>query len=158
MSNAIPITKAGFESIKEELKDLLTVQRPRIQKEIATAREHGDLRENAEYHAAKERQGFIEGRIQEINGKMPHFQVVEPGKMNNSSVAFGATVTIQNTETEEKITYQIVGQEEADVKTNRISFQTPIAKALIGKKVGDVVAITVPKGKMEVEIVDLSWS
>ncbi|MDH4224491.1 MAG: transcription elongation factor GreA [Deltaproteobacteria bacterium] len=157
MSSPIPITKAGLEHLKEELKNLLTVERPFVKKEIAEARAHGDLKENAEYHAAREKQGFIEGRIQEINSKLPQFQVVEPGKMKTDAVAFGATVTIANLETEENITYQIVGPDEADLKTNRISFQTPLAQALIGKREGDAVTVNIPRGRMEVEIVSVEY-
>ncbi|MDH5751156.1 MAG: transcription elongation factor GreA [Deltaproteobacteria bacterium] len=159
MSESIPITRKGFEAIKEELQRLLTRDRPEIQKAIAEAREHGDLRENAEYHAAKERQGFIEGRIQEINAKMPLFQVVDPGANNNNTnkVVFGARVTLENLETEEELVYQIVGQDEADIKNQRISLQSPIARALIGKFVGDVVQVIVPKGQVEVEIKEVSY-
>ena len=152
MTERIPITKQGAAKLKQELVTLLSIERPAIQRQIAEAREHGDLRENAEYHAAKERQGFIEGRIQEINAKLPHLEVIEIDKNASGKVAFGATVTMLNVETEEEITYQIVGPEEADLKKGRISFQTPIGKALIGKQEGDVVKIQIPKGAIEVEI------
>ena len=140
-----------------ELHQLLSVQRPEIKKAIAEAREHGDLRENAEYHAAKERQGFIEGRIQEINAKMALFQVVDPTANKTQNIVFGATVTIENLDTEETYSYQIVGPDEADMEQNRISFQSPIAKALIGSKVGDVVRVVVPKGNIEVEVTAVSY-
>lgn len=157
MSERIPITKQGFEQIKVELHKLLTVDRPHIQSAISEARAHGDLKENAEYHAAKDKQSFIEGRIQEINGKMPLFQVVDPSdNSNGNKVVFGSTVTMENLETEEEIKYQIVGPDEADIKQSQISFLSPIAKALIGKTVGEVVMVNVPKGKVEVEITDIA--
>ncbi len=154
MADRIPITKQGLERIKSELKQLMTVERPNIQKAIAEAREHGDLRENAEFHAAKEKQSFIEGRIQEINGRMPSFQVVNPADNKTGSIAFGATVTIEDLDTEETHRYQIVGPDEADMERKRISFQSPIARALIGNRAGDVVVVHVPRGKMEVEITE----
>jgi transcription elongation factor GreA len=143
--------------IKSELQQLMTVERPGIQKAIAEARAHGDLRENAEFHAAKERQSFIEGRIQEINGRMAYLYVVDPTDSKSDSIAFGATVTIENLDTEESYRYQIVGPDEADMQANRISFQSPIAKALIGGKVGDVVTVLIPKGKIEVEITEVLY-
>ncbi len=158
MTDRIPITKAGLGKIKEELHHLMSVQRPAVQKAIAEAREHGDLRENAEYHAAKERQSFIEGRIQEINAKFPKFQAVDPAQQNTESVVFGATVTLENVESGDVLTYQIVGPDEADIKHNRISVQSPIARALIGRSVGDVVAVTIPRGQIEVEITDVAYA
>ncbi len=157
MTDRVPITKKGLEKLKEELHRLLTVERPGIQKAIAEAREHGDLRENAEFHAAKEKQGFIEGRIQDINAKFARLQVVEPEANRSDQVAFGATVTIENLDTEETFRYQIVGPDEADIRENRISFQSPVAQALIGKREGDVVKVSVPKGQMEVEITEVLY-
>jgi transcription elongation factor GreA len=157
MTDRIPITKKGLEKIKAELQHLLSVERPAIQKAIMEARSHGDLRENAEFHAAKEKQAFIEGRIQEINGRLPNLQVVEPGGQNRTAVAFGARVTVENLESGESLTYQIVGPDEADLKANRISFLSPIAKALIGKTVGDVVTVEVPRGRIEMEVTDLTY-
>lgn len=158
MNERIPITRQGFERIKAELDRLIGVERPNIKKEIAEARSHGDLRENAEYHAAKERQGFIEGRIQEINAKLPRFQVVDPDRQADSdSVVFGARVTLENLDTEEELNYQIVGPDEADLKQNQISVQSPIARALIGRQVGDVVKIQIPRGTIEVEITDVQY-
>ncbi len=157
MADRIPITRQGLEKIKEELKTLMAVERPRIQKAISEAREHGDLRENAEFHAAKEKQSFIEGRIQEINGRMPHYHVVDPAASRSESIQFGATVTIENLDTEESYSYQIVGPDEADLQKYRISFKSPIASALIGKKLGDVVTVEIPRGKIEVEITDVSY-
>lgn len=157
MSELIPITKSGLENLKAELKRLMTVERPAVQKALAEARAHGDLSENAEYSAAKERQSFIEGRIQQLNARLGKFQVVDPAQSNVPHVAFGATVTIENVDTEEVSTYQIVGPDEADLQANRISFQSPIAKALIGKMPGDVVKIAIPRGTIEVEIMDVNY-
>jgi transcription elongation factor GreA len=152
MDSRIPITRRGFEALKIELQILMTKERPAIKKAIAEARAHGDLRENAEYHAAKEKQSFIEGRIQEINARLGKLQVVDPEQSRSESVTFGATVTLAYVETEETLRYQIVGPDEADIKANRISYLSPIARALIGKRRGDVVIVRVPKGDVEVEI------
>jgi transcription elongation factor GreA len=158
MTERIPITKPGLDKLKAELQHLTAVERPAIQRAIAEARAHGDLRENAEYHAAKERQSFIEGRIQEINGRLPRLHVVDPAKQAAGTVVFGARVTLENLDTGETMHYQIVGPDEADLKVQRISFQTPIAQALIGKAVGDVVKVAIPKGQIEVEITDIEYS
>ena len=136
MNNKIPMTVEGADSLREELDRLKKVDRPRIVAAIAEAREHGDLKENAEYHAAREQQGFAEGRIQEIEGK----------------VIFGCTVDIVNIDTDETVTYKIVGDDESDVKANKISYQSPIARALIAKEVGDVVVVKTPSGDIEYEI------
>ncbi|MCZ6553125.1 MAG: transcription elongation factor GreA [SAR324 cluster bacterium] len=157
MSEFIPITKIGLEGLKAELKRLLSEDRPAVKKDLAEARAHGDLSENAEYSAAKERQGFIEGRIQDINAKLPKLQVVDPALSNSEHVTFGATLTIVNVDTEEVSTYQIVGPDEADLRANKISFQSPIAKALIGKKLGDVVTIAIPRGTIEVEVTEIAY-
>jgi len=157
MESKIPITKQGFESIKSELQKLMTRERPAIQRAIAEARAHGDLRENAEYHAAKEKQSFIEGRIQEINGRMANFQVVDPSQNQSDLVAFGATVTLSYVDTDDVLCYQIVGPDEADIKANRISYLSPIARALIGKRSGDVVKVQIPKGMIEVEISEVEY-
>ena len=157
MSERIPITKNGIERLKLELHHLMTVERKGIQKAIAEAREHGDLKENAEYHAAKERQGFIEGRIQELNAKMAQFQVVDPSKQSGTKITFGATVTMENVATEEITRYQIVGPDEANLENGQISFLSPIAKALIGKEEGDIISINVPKGKIEVEVTEIVY-
>ena len=155
MADKIPITEAGVNKLKTELHRLMTVERPNIQKAIAEAREHGDLKENAEYHAAKERQSFIEGRIQELNAKMGLFQVVNPANQQGNKIAFGATITIENLETEEVQRYQIVGPDEANLEDGKISFKSPIAQALIGREVGEIVKVNVPKGQVEVEITEL---
>jgi transcription elongation factor GreA len=157
MESKIPITKQGFENIKSELQQLMTKDRPAIKKAIAEARAHGDLRENAEYHAAKEKQSFIEGRIQEINGRMANFQVVDPSLSRSELIAFGATVTLSYVDTEDVLCYQIVGPDEADIKANRISYLSPIARALIGKRPGDVVKVQIPKGMIEVEISEMEY-
>lgn len=154
--NKIPMTVAGEQALREELNRLKTVERPRIIQAIAEAREHGDLKENAEYHAAREQQGFVEGRIQEIESKLSHAHVIDVTKIENTGkVIFGVTVDIVNLDTEEKVTYQIVGDDEADIKNGKISVSSPIARALIGKETGDVVRVSVPSGVVEYEIDDV---
>lgn len=149
-----PMTLLGAEQLKEELKFLKTEKRPRIVKDIATAREHGDLKENAEYHAAKEEQGFCEGRIQDIEGRLCNAQVIDVSKITNTGkVIFGVTVTLLNIETEVEVKYQIVGDDEADFKTGRISLNSPIARGLISKEVDTEIEITTPGGVVEYEIV-----
>ncbi|ROQ18370.1 transcription elongation factor GreA [Marinimicrobium koreense] len=149
----VPMTVEGAEALREELHDLKKVQRPRISQAIAEAREHGDLKENAEYHAAREQQSFCEGRIQEIEGKLANAQVIDVKTIPPSGkVIFGTTVTIINCETEQEVTYRIVGDDEADVKANKISINSPIARALIGKEEGDVVEVKTPGGEVEYEI------
>lgn len=152
MSN-VPMTVEGAEALREELADLKKVQRPRIVQAIAEAREHGDLKENAEYHAAREQQSFCEGRIQEIEGKLANAQVIDVKSIKPSGkVIFGTTVTIVNTETDQKVRYKIVGDDEASVKVNKISINSPIARALIGKEEEDVVVVRTPGGEVEYEI------
>ena len=151
--NQYPMTAKGAELLREELQHLKSVKRPQIIKSIAEAREHGDLKENAEYHAAREQQSFCEGRIQDIEGKLSNIQIIDVTKMaNNGKVIFGATVTILNLDTEEEITYKIVGEDEADIKNNLISYGSPIARGLIGKSLDDIVNIQTPKGSIEFEI------
>ena len=151
--NRVPMTVAGEATLKAELDRLKKVERPAIVKAIAEAREHGDLKENAEYHAAREQQGFCEGRIQEIEGKLADSQVIDISAIPESGkVIFGATATIINVDTDEEVTYQIVGEDEADVKVGKISITSPIARALIGKEVGDVVVLHAPSGNIEYEI------
>lgn len=148
-----PMTAKGAEMLREELKHLKSVKRPQIVKSIAEAREHGDLKENAEYHAAREQQSFCEGRIQDIEGKLSNIQIIDVTKMpNTGKVIFGTTVTIINLETDEEITYKIVGQDEADIKNNLISVGSPIARGLIGKSLDDIANIQTPKGNVEFEI------
>jgi len=149
----IPMTVAGEKALREELNDLKTVQRPRVIEAIAEAREHGDLKENAEYHAAREQQGFIEGRIQEIEAKLSNAQVIDVTTIpHTGKVIFGTTVTLINVDTDEEVTYSIVGDDEADIKAGKISISSPIARALIGKEEGDVVGVQVPSGIVEYEI------
>jgi transcription elongation factor GreA len=148
-----PMTKKGYDALYAELQQLKTVDRPRITAAIAEARAHGDLKENAEYHAAREQQGFAEGRIQDIEGKLSNAQVIDITTMPKTGrVIFGATVDIVNCETDETKTYQIVGDDEADIKANKISVNSPIARGLIGKEEGDSVGITTPAGLVEFDI------
>lgn len=151
--NKIPMTVEGEAALREELTKLKTEDRPRVIEAIADAREHGDLKENAEYHAAREQQSFIEGRIQEIEGKLSNAQVIDVKAIDNTGkVIFGTTVNIINLDTDDKVTYRIVGDDEADIKAGKISVSSPIARALIGKLVGDIVAVQVPSGLVEYEI------
>ena len=153
-----PLTKTGVERLREELANLKKVDRPRIIAAIAEARAHGDLRENAEYHAAKEQQGFIEGRIQHLEYTISHGQIIDVAKLNpGNKVVFGATVRLADEESGEEITYQIVGDVEADIKHNRIAVSSPISRALIGREVGDVVVVRAPIGEREYEIVDVEY-
>jgi transcription elongation factor GreA len=151
--NKVPMTVAGEKRLKEELHQLKTVTRPGIIEAIAEARAHGDLKENAEYHAAREQQSFTEGRIQEIEGKLSNCQIIDISKIENKGkVLFGVTVDIINIDTDEKKTYKIVGEDEADIKLNRIFAGSPIARALMGKEVGDVASVETPGGLVEYEI------
>ncbi|MFD1804429.1 transcription elongation factor GreA [Mixta tenebrionis] len=156
--NQIPMTLRGAEKLREELEELKTVRRPRIIAAIAEAREHGDLKENAEYHAAREEQGFCEGRIQEIEAKLSNAQVIDVTKMpNNGRVIFGATVSVLNLDSEEESTWRIVGDDEADYKQNLISVNSPMARGLIGKEADDVVVIKTPGGDVEYEILKVEY-
>lgn len=149
----VPMTRTGEIQLRDELKRLKTIERPRIIEAIAEARAHGDLKENAEYHAAREQQGFCEGRIKEIEGKLGNARVIDvTGIPCTGKVIFGATIDIVNCETDETVTYQIVGEDEADVKQNKISVTSPIARALIGKETGDVAEVKTPGGLVEYEI------
>jgi len=156
--NQIPMSERGAQQLRDELKRLKTIDRPRIVEAIADAREHGDLKENAEYHAAREQQGFCEGRIQEIESKLSNAQIIDVTKVpNNGKVIFGSTVTVYNTKTDEEVSYKIVGDDEADIKSNLISVNSPIARALIGKEVDDVATVTTPNGEVEYEIVEVKY-
>jgi transcription elongation factor GreA len=149
----VPMTKQGADALRAELDDLKKVQRPRIVQSIADAREHGDLKENAEYHAAREQQSFCEGRLQEIEGKLSNSQIIDIMSLPYTGrVIFGVTVSLLNLDTDEKVTYQIVGDDEADVKQGKISVNSPIARGLIGKSEGDDVSIKTPSGEVEYEI------
>ncbi len=148
-----PMTVEGELALQNELKELKSVKRPAVIAAIAEAREHGDLKENAEYHAAREQQGFIEGRIQDIEGKLSGAQVINVHDIPcTGKVIFGTTVTLLNTDTDQGVTYKIVGDDEANVKVNKISVNSPIARALIGKEEGDVVVVKTPGGEVEYEI------
>lgn len=149
----VPMTKLGADALRAELDDLKKVQRPRIVQSIAEAREHGDLKENAEYHAAREQQSFCEGRIQEIEGKLSNAQIIDVAALPcTGRVIFGVTVALLNIDTDKQVTYQIVGDDEADVKVGKISVNSPIARGLIGKSEGDDVVIKTPSGEVEYEI------
>ncbi|MCF2858189.1 transcription elongation factor GreA [Pseudoalteromonas sp. SMS1] len=155
---SIPMTVRGEELLREELNHLKKVVRPQIVADIAEAREHGDLKENAEYHAAREQQGFCEGRIQEIEAKLSTSQVIDVTKMaNNGKVIFGSTVSIVNVDTDEEVTYKIVGDDEADIKNNLISVNSPIARGLVGKELDDSVNIQTPNGTVEYEIIEVEY-
>ncbi|AVH50485.1 MULTISPECIES: transcription elongation factor GreA [Acinetobacter] len=153
-----PMTPEGKHALEQELQQLKSVERPRITAAIAEAREHGDLKENAEYHAAREQQGFCEGRIQDIEGKLGACQVIDVKELEqNGRVVFGVTVTIENLDTEEQKTYKIVGDDEADFKINKISVNSPIARGLLGKNEGDEAKIVTPQGEVEYEIVNVEY-
>lgn len=156
--NKSPITARGAEKLREELTYLKSVMRPRIIQAIAEARAHGDLKENAEYHAAREQQGFTEGRIKEIESKLAHAQIIDITKVNaDGKVVFGSTVELEDLDTEAQVSYQIVGEDEADIKESRISVSSPIARALIGKRAGDVVTVKAPGGVREYEILGVRY-
>ncbi len=157
MSQTVPMTPEGYQRLQEELKHLIRVERPRVVQDIAEARDHGDLSENAEYDAAKERQGFVEGRIAEINGKMARAQVIDVANLDTDKVVFGTTVTVYDDESESESTYRIVGEDESDIKQGLISVSSPVAKALIGHRIGDEVQIKVPSGIRIYEIIDIKY-
>jgi len=157
MTQKIPMTAEGYNRLQEELQHLRLTARPEVIQAIAEAREHGDLSENAEYHAARDRQSFIEGRVAEIEDQMARAEVIDVSKLSGDTVKFGATVTIADEDTDEETTYQIVGEVEADVKENKISVTSPIARGLIGKSVGDSVEIETPKGQKFFEIVSVHF-
>lgn len=156
--NKIPLTKRGAEKLREELQHLKTVERPRIIAAIAEARAHGDLKENAEYHAAREQQSFAEGRIKEIDGKLSNANIIDVAALDaGGKVVFGATVDLADEDTGDEITYQIVGEDEADIKAGLISVNSPIARALIGKMEGDVATVVAPGGERNLEIVKVHY-
>lgn len=149
----IPMTVVGAQKLREELIRLKSVERPRIIEAISEARAHGDLKENAEYHAAKEQQSFLEGRISEVEGKLANSQIIDVTKLpKNGRVVFGTTVNLINVATEEKVSYKIVGDDEADIKQSMISVNSPIARAMIGKNEGDIVVVITPNGEVEYEV------
>ena len=153
----VPMTAEGYKALDEELKRLKSVERPAVIAAISEARSHGDLSENAEYHAAKERQGWIEGRIAEIEDKISRAQVIDVSKLSGHQVKFGATVTVYDEDTEEEARYQVVGEHEADVKRGRLSLTSPLARGLIGKTAGDVVEVITPAGVKAYEVVKVEW-
>jgi transcription elongation factor GreA len=157
MAETVPMTPEGYRRLQEELKNLIRVERPKVIQDIAEARAHGDLSENAEYDAAKDRQGFVEGRISEINGKMAHAQVINVSEIDSDKVIFGATVKMFDVESESEVVYRIVGQDEANIKQGLISVNSPVAKALIGHRVDDEVHIKVPSGIRVYEIIDIQY-
>ncbi|MBV5309534.1 transcription elongation factor GreA [Chromatium okenii] len=156
--NKIPLTARGAEKLRAELDQLKRVERPRIIEAIAEARAHGDLKENAEYHAAREQQSFAEGRIKDIEGKLSNAQIIDVSSLNaNGRVVFGATVRVLELDKEEELTYQIVGEDEADLKLGMISIGSPIARCLIGKSEGDIASVVAPGGVREFEILDVQY-
>jgi len=158
MSHSVPLTKESYEALQEELKRLIRVERPKVIQDIAEARSHGDLSENAEYDAAKERQGFVEGRIREVEGKLSNAQIIDPQLLDaDGRCVFGATVELEDLDTGETLTYQIVGDDEADIKEGKIAITSPIARALIGKFAGDVAEVQAPKGVRELELIDVRY-
>lgn len=157
MSETVPMTPEGHRRLQEELKQLIRVERPKVIQDIAEARSHGDLSENAEYDAAKEKQAFVEGRISEINGKMARAQIIDTADINSDKIVFGATVKLFDVESESEVVYRIVGQDEANIKQGLISINSPVAKALIGHRVDDEVHIKVPSGMRIYEIIDIQY-
>jgi transcription elongation factor GreA len=153
----IPMTPAGFARLVEELRVLKMVERPAVVAAIGSAREHGDLSENAEYHAARERQGFIEGRIKELEHKVSYGQPIDVSKLSGDDVKFGTTVTLVDEDTDEEATYQIVGADEADIRKGLLSITAPLARSLIGKQVGDTVVVTAPGGSKSYEILKIAY-
>lgn len=157
MSNSVPMTTEGYRRLQEELKNLVRVERPKVVQDIAEARSHGDISENAEYDAAKDRQGFVEGRIQELNDKIARAQVIEPSSIKSEKIVFGATVTLFDIDTEKEVTYQIVGEDEADIKHSKISITSPVGRALIGHVEDEEVRIVVPSGIKVYEIAKIVY-
>lgn len=153
----IPMTAEGHRALDEELKHLKSVERPAVIQAISEARDHGDLSENAEYHAAKERQSWIEGRVVELEDKLARAQIIDVSRMSGEQVKFGATVTVVDEDTETEATYKIVGEDEADVKSGKISVSSPIARSLINKETGDVVEVNAPGGLKTYEILKVEW-
>jgi len=150
-----PITPEGYAKLRDELHNLRSVERPKVIQMIATAREHGDLKENAEYHAARDRQSFIEGRVKELEDKIARAEVIDPAKLSGDRVAFGATVTLSNTQTGEEVVYRILGADEADINVGSISVTSPMARSLIGKEAGDEVKMRMPGGDRLYEVLEV---
>jgi transcription elongation factor GreA len=157
MTTKVPITLAGFNQLQEEIKTLKTVDRPAVIQAISEAREHGDLSENAEYHAARERQSFIEGRVSELEDKLSRVDVIDPTKMSGNIIKFGATVQVVDADTENEYTYQIVGEYESNFEKGKLAFTAPLSRALIGKTVGDTVEVNTPKGAKAYEVLKVAY-
>ncbi|MBN1958902.1 MAG: transcription elongation factor GreA [Desulfuromonadales bacterium] len=157
MSESVPMTAEGYQRLQDELKNLVRVERPKVVQDIAEARSHGDLSENAEYDAAKDRQGFVEGRIKELNHKIATAQVIDPSKIKSDKIVFGATVTLFDLDTEKEVTYQIVGEDEADIKVGKISIVSPVGRALIGHTEDEEVNVVVPSGVKVYEITRIEY-
>ena len=156
--NKVPLTVLGAQLLKDELQRLKSVERPSVIAAIAEARSHGDLSENAEYDAAKERQGFVEGRIADLEHKLAHAQVIDPKELDvDGRIVFGATVLLMDCDSEQEVTYQIVGEDEADIKVNKVSVGSPLARALIGKEIGDVAEVQAPNGIREYEVLSVDY-
>jgi transcription elongation factor GreA len=154
MAERVPMTPRGAAKLREDLARL-KAERPKISRDIGTAREHGDLSENAEYHAAKERQGMVEAQIKDMEDKLARSEVIDPSKLSGDRIRFGATISLANTETDEHVTYQIVGADEANIDEGLISVSAPLARALIGREVGDEVSVTLPVGKRTYEVIEI---
>ena len=157
MTEKIPITLTGFDQLQKEIKVLKSVDRPAIIQAISEAREHGDLSENAEYHAARERQSFIEGRLADLEGKLSRIDVIDPSKMSGDIVRFGATIKIVDEDSEDEHTYQIVGEYEANFENNKLAFTAPLSRALIGKTIGDTAEVKTPKGIKTYEVLNVTY-
>jgi transcription elongation factor GreA len=157
MDERVPMTPRGYQTLRDELVRLKNIERPKNAQDILEARAHGDISENAEFHAAKERQAFIEGRIRDLESRLARANVIDPGKLSGHRIVFGATVTLDDTQSGEEVTYSIVGDDESDVKAGRISVSSPLARALIGREVGDTARVTTPRGPREYEVVDLKF-
>lgn len=158
MSGTVPMTLEGHQRLQDELKQLIRVERPKVVQDIAEARSHGDLSENAEYDAAKDRQGFVEGRIGELGDKIARAQVIDPASINSEKIVFGAKVTLFDVDSEKEVKYQIVGEDEADLKCGKISITSPVGKSLIGHSVDEEVSIVVPSGIRVYEVTDIEYS
>ena len=152
-----PITPEGYEKLRDELHNLRSVERPKVIKMIAVAREHGDLSENAEYHAARDKQSFIEGRVKDLENKLALAEVIDPSKLSGTRVAFGATVRLSNTQTEEEVSYRLLGADEADLASGTISITSPLARSLLGKEVGDEVRVRMPGGERVYEVLEVTF-
>jgi transcription elongation factor GreA len=157
MNDSIPMTEESYQSLQEELKTLVRVERPKVVQDIAEARSHGDLSENAEYDAAKDRQGFVEGRIKELNDKVARAQVINPATIVSDKIVFGATVTVIDVDTDVEVTYQLVGEDEADIKLGKISVTSPVGRAMIGHECDEEISVRVPSGTKVYEITNIKY-